>query len=228
MMLLPLLLSTLSISWASNPIDFNCQPGQKCWPSPKEWQQLNTTLEGRLYLTIPLGAPCYPNSTYYNAATCSTVEANITNDLVRVGDYGQTYWQNWEACSASACSLSPTEPTYPLYTTCSLGRLGAYYIDVRSPSHIAAAITFAKTHNIRLSIKNTGHDYFGRSAVPNSLALWTHNLYSLSYDETFTLSGCPTSTPKLMNIGTMGAGVIATDAYVFFNGQHKMDITGGF
>ncbi|KAJ7695377.1 hypothetical protein B0H17DRAFT_1271858 [Mycena rosella] len=145
MMLLPLLLSTLSISWASNPIDFNCQPGQKCWPSPKEWQQLNTTLDGRLYLTIPLGAPCYPNSTYYNAATCSTVEANITNDLARIGNYGQTYWQNWEACSASACSLSPTEPTYLLYTICSLGRLGAYYIDVRSPSHIAAAIAFAKT-----------------------------------------------------------------------------------
>ncbi|KAJ6466211.1 FAD binding domain-containing protein [Mycena sanguinolenta] len=228
MMLLPLLLSTLSIAWASNPINFNCQPGQTCWPSPKEWQQLNTTLDGRLYLTIPLGAPCYPNSTYYNAATCSAIETNITNDLARVGYYGQSYWQNWEACGASACSLSPTEPTYPLYTTCSLGRLGKYYIDVRSPSHIAAAIAFAKTHNIRLSIKNTGHDYFGRSAVPNSLALWTHNLDSLSYDETYTLSGCPSSTPKLTNIGTMGAGVIARDAYVFFNGQHKMDITGGY
>ncbi|CAJ2504285.1 Uu.00g116790.m01.CDS01 [Anthostomella pinea] len=228
MMLLHLLLSTLSFALASKDPGFNCQPRQKCWPSPNEWQQLNITLGGHLYLTVPLGAPCYPSSIYYNEVTCSIIEKDITNDLDRVGYYGQTYWQSWEACGTSACSLAPQDQTYPLYSTCSLGRLGAYYIDVRSPSHVAAAMAFAKTHNIRLSIKNTGHDYFGRSAVPNSLALWTHNLNSLSFNDTFTLSGCPANTPTLQNIGTMGAGVIAKDAYVFFNGQHNMDITGGY
>lgn len=227
-MLLPIFISSLGLALASTDPGFNCQPGQSCWPSAQEWQQLNKTLDGHLFQTVPLGAPCYVNSTYYNAAACSAVEANITNDLVRVDNYGQIYWQNWEACGASACSLAPEEPTFPLYATCSLGRLSAWYIDVRAPSHIATALAFVKTHNIRLSIKNTGHDYFGRSAVPNSLALWTHNLDSLSFDAEFKLSGCPSGTPQLTNIGTMGAGVIARDAYVFFNGQQKMDITGGY
>jgi len=40
---------------ASDP-GYNCRPGQKCWPSWHEWQQLNETIDGHLYQTIPMGA----------------------------------------------------------------------------------------------------------------------------------------------------------------------------
>lgn len=80
-------------------------------------------------------------------------------------------------------------------------------------------------HNIRISVKNTGHDFFGRSTVPNSLAIWTHNLSNLAFYPNFTASNC--SSANGQNVGEMGAGVVAGDAYRFFN-MHGMDITGGY
>ena len=153
------------------------------------------------------------------------MKRNFANSTIRGGYYGQTYWQNWEACGTSACSLDVGNPSEPLYSTCSLGSLAAYYIDVRTASHIATALRFAKQHNIRISIKNTGHDFFGRAAVPNSLAIWTHNLNNMSYSPDFAASKCPSANGH--NVGEMGAGVIAGDAYRYFN-SHGMDITGGY
>jgi len=204
---------------------YNCRPGQKCWPSKQEWQQLNQTLDGNLYQTIPMGAPCYPSSTYYDAATCSVVESEYNSSISRGSFFGQTYWPNWEACGTSGCSLLSSDPEDTLYSTCSLGRLATYYVDVHNNSHISAALQFAKSHNIRISIKNTGHDFFGRSSVPNSLAIWTHNLKTLEYYQNFTASNCPSANGQ--NVGEMGAGVVAGDAYRFFN-SHGMEVTGGY
>lgn len=202
-----------------------CRPGQKCWPSLQEWQQLNQTINGHLYQTVPMGAPCYSNSTYYDATVCSAVEVEYNNSISRGTFYGQTYWPNWEACGASGCSLLSPDPEETLYRTCSLGRLATYYVDVRNASHISAALQFANAHNIRISVKNTGHDFFGRSSVPNSLAIWTHNLKTLDLHQNFTAYNCPSANGQ--NVGEMGAGVIAGDAYRFFN-SHSMDITGGY
>ena len=204
---------------------YSCQPGQKCWPTLREWQQLNQSIDGRLYQTVPMGAPCYTNSPYSNTEACATVEASYNNGIPRVAYYGQTYWLNWEACGASSCSLLSSDPEETLYSNCSLGRLASYYIDVLNASHISAALQFAKAHNVRISIKNTGHDFFGRSSVPNSLAIWTHNLNSQQFYQNFTASNCPSADGH--NIGEIGAGVVAGDAYRFFN-SHGMDITGGF
>lgn len=204
---------------------YNCRPSQKCWPSWQEWQQFNQSIDGNLYETIPLGAPCYANSTYYDETTCGIVGNNYNDSISRGDYYGQTYWPNWEACGTSGCSLLSKDPEVTLYSTCSLGRLATYYVDVRNSSHISAALQFAHAHNIRISIKNTGHDFFGRSAVPNSLAIWTHNLNNLDFYPNFTASNCPSANGR--NVGEMGAGVIAANAYHFF-GSHGMDITGGY
>ncbi|KUJ13782.1 FAD binding domain-containing protein [Mollisia scopiformis] len=208
-----------------NDPGYNCRPGQSCWPSWQQWQQLNHTLDGHLYQTIPMGAPCYPNSPDYDPTACASVESNYTDGISRGAYYGQTYWPNWEACGSSGCSLLTSDPADTLYPTCSLGRLATYYVDVRNASHISTALKFAQSHNIRVSVKNTGHDFFGRSSVPNSLAIWTHNLKNLDFYQNFTASNCPSANGQ--NVGEMGAGVIAGDAYRFF-GSHGMDVTGGY
>lgn len=59
---------------------------------------------------------------------------------------------------------------------CTLGNLASYSIDVRSPEDIAAGLAFAKKQNIRLVIKNTGHDFNGKSTGKGALSLWTHSL----------------------------------------------------
>ncbi|KAG6811013.1 hypothetical protein H0H92_009354 [Tricholoma furcatifolium] len=223
------LLSFLSIAWAaptatSDP-GYNCRPGQPCWPSVQEWQQFNTSIDGHLYQTIPLGAPCYQNSSYYDVATCDVVESVYNNSIPRGSYYGETYWLNWEACGLSGCSLLGSNPEETLYNNCSLGSLAPYYVDARNASHISAALQFAHVHNIRISIKNTGHDFFGRSMALNSLAIWTHNLDTLAFYQNFTAFNCPSANSQ--NVGEMGAGVIAGDAYQYFSTQ-GMDITGGY
>ena len=214
----------LAASAATDP-GYNCQPGQRCWPSWQEWQQFNQTIDGHLHKTIPMGAPCYANSTYYDVAACEVVESSYNDSISRGSYYGQTYWLNWEACGTSGCSLFETDPEETLYSTCSLGRLAPYYVDVRNASHISTALQFAQVHNIRISVKNTGHDYFGRAAVPDSLAIWTHNLNNFDFYENFTAFNCPSANGQ--NVGEMGAGVVAGDAYRFFD-LHSMDVTGGY
>lgn len=42
-------------------INFGCKcyPGERCWPSTSKWNALNHTLDGRLLVHIPPGAPCH-------------------------------------------------------------------------------------------------------------------------------------------------------------------------
>jgi hypothetical protein len=47
-----------------------------------------------------------------------------------------------------------------------------YFIDVRTASDVAAGLAFAQKHSVPVVVKNTGHDYKGRSSAPNSLMIW--------------------------------------------------------
>lgn len=212
-------------AYATSEQAYDCRPGQSCWPSWQSWQQLNESIDGNLHQTIPLGASCYKNSPFYDAVLCESV-VNIYNQSIPRGDYyGQTYWPNWEACGSSSCSLLSPAPDENLYTNCSLGRLASYYVDVRTPSHISTALQFAQANNIRISIKNTGHDFYGRSSVPGSLAIWTHNMNDMKFYKNFTAYNCPSTSG--LNVGEMSAGVVAAHAYDFFS-TYGMDVTGGY
>ncbi|KAJ5678419.1 FAD linked oxidase N-terminal [Penicillium maclennaniae] len=216
--------TSLGLVAASDP-GYDCRPGRECWPSTHEWQQFNASIGGHLYETIPIAAPCYRNSPWYDELACKVVESYYGDSVARGEHFGQTYWLNWETCRDSGCTLLESNPEEKMYATCSIGRLASYYVDVREPSHISAALKFAKSHNIPISIKNTGHDFYGRSSVPNTLAIWTHHLDTLNFYSNFTASNCPSANRQ--NVGELGAGVIAGDAYRFFNG-HGMDIPGGY
>jgi hypothetical protein len=50
----------------------------------------------------------------------------------------------------------------PRGTSCSGVRYLVYVVEVRSAEGIKAIIDFARTHNIRVNIKATGHDFLGR------------------------------------------------------------------
>ena len=47
---------------------------------------------------------------------------------------------------------------YNLNQTCELGGYVSYAISVSGPEDAAAGIKFAKEHNVRLVIRNTGHE----------------------------------------------------------------------
>lgn len=66
----------------------------------------------------------------------------------------------------------------------------AYVVNATTAAHVQAAVNFAREHNVRLSVKNTGHDVPGRSNAPGALSVWTHNLNSMEYQPgSFKLDG---------------------------------------
>ena len=73
-------------------------------------------------------------------------------------------------------------------------------------------------------IKNSGHDYKGLSSVPNSLALWTHNLQpAMKLTRNFVPDGC--TAPAADGV-TFGAGQGFGDVYSFAE-ANRITIIGG-
>ncbi|MCJ1250002.1 hypothetical protein MMC30_007228 [Trapelia coarctata] len=89
---------------------------------------------------------------------------------------------------------------------CTLGNYVDYAVNVTAPADISEGIAFAKRHNIRLVVRNTGHDYLGKSTGAGSLALWTHHLKHISFLD----YNSPHYTGKAIK---MGAGVQGFEAY---------------
>jgi len=70
-----------------------------------------------------------------------------------------------------------------------------YAVAAESANDISAAVDFARKNNVRLVVKGTGHDYYGRSCGPNkSLLIWTHNMRRVSIHESFVPKGAPAGT----------------------------------
>ena len=90
--------------------------------------------------------------------------------------------------------------------SCILGNTPVYAIDVDSAATVAAGLKFAQDKNIRTSIKNTGHDYTGKSTGRGSLELWMHHMKDISILDYKS----PGYTGRAVRVG---AGVQFTDAY---------------
>ena len=49
--------------------------------------------------------------------------------------------------------------------------------------HVQTAIKWAADRRIRISVKSTGHDYFGRSNDADTLNIWVHHMKGITYFE---------------------------------------------
>ncbi|KAJ7860888.1 FAD-binding domain-containing protein [Mycena leptocephala] len=171
------------------------------------WEALSTRVGGRVFQAAPFAQPCFANA---SSPECATVQAltktrvsppldpmlNILSPAEERTATASGYtWGQWETCqdTGEQCLLDFAVPTDAAATatpnTCELGSIPAHFIDVRGPDDVIAAFEFSKETNIPLVVKNTGHDFKGRSSGRGSLALWTHNLKDISYD--------PPSSPKV-------------------------------
>lgn len=88
---------------------------------------------------------------------------------------------------------------------CVVGSYVQYAVNASGASEYIETLAFAKQRNIRLVIRNTGHDYLGKSTGAGSLALWTHHLKDITVLDysSYVYSG------KAMRVG---AGVQAAEA----------------
>jgi hypothetical protein len=132
---------------------------------------------------------------------------------------------NWGICQRMGIGC-PTSPTALINETaaCQQGNIPSFYLDVRSVSDVQRALAFAKNHNISVIVKNSGHDYKGRSAGPGCLALWIYNYTPEPvFDKNFIPDGC---TGTVGDVVTFGAGQGFNDVYAFA-AQNNVTIVGG-
>jgi hypothetical protein len=92
-------------------------------------------------------------------------------------------------------------------STCTLGGYSSYSVHVSNVAQIQLAVNFARSLNLRLVVKNTGHDYNGRSTGKYALSLWTHNLKNIQYVKNYRSSSYTGPVFKV------GAGVQGYELY---------------
>ncbi|XDG05157.1 hypothetical protein ABKA04_004772 [Annulohypoxylon sp. FPYF3050] len=68
------------------------------------------------------------------------------------------------------------DPWQPQSKPCTLGNYVNYAVNVSKPDDVITALKFAEEKNIRFVIRNTGHDYLGRSTGAGALSVWLHHL----------------------------------------------------
>ncbi|PTB64966.1 FAD-binding domain-containing protein [Trichoderma citrinoviride] len=142
-----------------------CLPGDPCWPTDTAWASLNSTVSGKLIKNVPVAAPCYPGP-HHDAAACAVIETNWS-DSVFQSQYptGYDFPHEW------TCNLPGRNSS-----TCSLGDYPVYSINATTPAAISAGLKFAAQYNLRVTVKQSGHDFLGRSAGTGSLEIWTRYL----------------------------------------------------
>lgn len=188
-----------------------CFPGEACWPAVETWKALNSSVGGRLIANAPIAAACHDSQFgSYDETTCT----NIRDTWFRA----QSHLQSPSSTMAPLFTNNSCNPFLDRAIPCSLGNYPVYSINATGVRDYQAAINFARRHNIRLTIRNTGHDYNGKSTGAGSLALWTHHLKSMKV----TSFKSNAYTGKAFKFG---AGVLAIDAYEYADSQ-RLSVVG--
>ncbi|KAJ7758351.1 FAD-binding domain-containing protein [Mycena metata] len=198
--------------------------------SQDQWRSLNSTVGGRLHTGTPFALPCFSvynnHSVNLDEQACGVIQANYNSPQFRVDTFSANMFVEFETCmkTGSKCLLDPTDLPAIAGQSCGQGEIPPYYIEVQTAGDIQAAFKFSEQTKVPLSIKNSGHDLFGRSRRPDSLGLWTRKLQTMSYEPTFVAEGCKGSSNRAI---TTGAGVTLAQVYQFAD-QHNSTFVGGY
>jgi len=206
---LPLLLEVLLIgnlvtrsdSSGSGETGCRCLPGNSCWEIVP-WSALNASVRGRLHASVDELASCIDD---IDSDAC-TVDLKSTDDEFWVSAQPNGYLHTG------------------LYNRWNITTFSSYFVAAETEQDFQATVKFAKDHNLRLVVKGTGHDWYGRSTSPGSLMLWTHKRKDIAWHDDFVATGCEASTgvPAV----TVQSGVQFRDLYPDAQAHGKV-IMGG-
>ncbi|KAG9192835.1 hypothetical protein G6011_11569 [Alternaria panax] len=155
-------------------------PGYDGWPSSTQWSALNASLGGKLLKGIPPAAACYQGE-YKDATKCANVRRRQSDALFFKEDPLIPFvsWTLDNPCPVPSASLTP-----PL-ADCTLINFPAYVVNATTVKDVQMAMNFARNNNIRLTIKNTGHDFLGRNTGGGALQVWVHRVKAFEYLPTY-------------------------------------------
>ncbi len=88
----------------------------------------------------------------------------------------------------------------------------AWSVAARDSADVAAAVNFARTHNLRLTVRGGAHSYLGTSTAPDSLQIWTWAMNGIVMHDAFVGAGCAGRAAPQPAV-SVGAGAIWMHVY---------------
>jgi FAD/FMN-containing dehydrogenase len=165
-------------------------PGDPGWPSPAQWAALGESVGGRLVPVQSAFAACEPDAT---SAACADLFKNLADPFYIDQSVNLTQTLGW----LDAFTSQPS----------------AYAVLAASSADVAAAVNFAREHNVRLVVKGGGHSYLGTSNAADSLLIWTRpNMQAIELNDGFVPQGGAGLVEPAPAV-SVGAGAIWVDAY---------------
>ena len=183
--------------------------GYTKWPEAKAWEELRGKVGRRLIR---------PQQPWANLKPGAAVPAKFTNPWFLEEQAGATQ----STGMFKAWNSTPS----------------GYAVAAEDASDIQAAVNFARKNRVRVVVKGTGHDYYGRSCGPDeSLLIWTHNMRQVTvHDKSFVPQGAPAGTPPVSAVTTTAGNrwleaykiASANGLYIQGGGCTSVGACGGF
>lgn len=105
--------------------------------------------------------------------------------------------------------------------TCEMGGYPTYVVNATNVAQTQLAVNMARNLNLRLVVKNTGHDFNGKASGRGALSIWTHWFKDKAFHPHFNAdSGY--SGPAIK----FGTGVQVFEAYEFGK-ANDVSVVGG-
>lgn len=190
---------------AKRGVHHSCKvmPGDLFWPLDLVWDIFDLLLGGRLIKTVPLAAYCYPDWPEYDATKCASITTDWMTSELHMADPASIMLPLYEGRTCLPSGFNYT-------STCTQGAYPTYAINVTNVAQIQLAVNFARNLNLRLVVKNTGHDFNGKASGKGALSIWTHYLKDKEYLPTFKAANGYVG-PAIK----FGSGVQVWEAYEF-------------
>jgi FAD/FMN-containing dehydrogenase len=163
------------------------RPGDPAWPSDALWAELHRDVGGQLIKVQSPLAVCLDNA---QSAACADVFKLLKNPYAIGDDVALTENLGW----VDAWTSQPS----------------TYAVAARNTQDVAAAVNFARAHNLRLVVKGGGHSYQGTSNAADSLLVWTRKMNAIALHDAFVADGCSDSPQSAV---TIEAGALWGHAY---------------
>ncbi|KAH8688629.1 hypothetical protein BGW36DRAFT_442961 [Talaromyces proteolyticus] len=126
------------------------------------------TIEGRLIVTVPIVSYCHNDAFVpYDEQKCAHLKS--------IWGFLKMHYESSSLIMALYFANQSCDPFLARDAPCRIRTHVQYTVNATNFFDIQKTIMFSKEHNIRLVIRNTGHDYLRKSTGPGTLGIWTHH-----------------------------------------------------
>ena len=178
------------------------------------WAALDYLADGRLLKPLPQARVCY-NGPDYNATKCAELTAVWGRSYTHLPD-------PIEMMSPVPQGMTCLPPNVFDSGNCTQGGFPVYVINATTPKHVQLGVNFARNTGIRLVVRNTGHDFLGKSGGAGALSIWTHHFKEKTYIPHYEDQEIGWSGPAFK----VGSGVQAFEMYKFAH-EYNATVVGG-